>query len=413
MKRLISCLGKEELAEFMEAFRPLLSAVDFKAVAAKAVKAALVVSGAQRACLIIKNKKGKLVLKAGLPECGHALGNMECGSGFLRMMIKNGKYKLVSNPSSDACVGYMKDLVKTYKINSLLFVPLMYKEQDLGILVLDRTDGKRFSNAEIQKSRTAGEYISVAIWREYRRKTHEEDAVRDANLRALGENAAKVAHSLRNPLTGIGGLARRIQKKATAAAEGGKEMDPESILEYCRIIIGDTARMERHIRDVLAFAKISVQRMNLEPVFLDGFLRDTVMSLVKSHPKKMKVRFSIDPRLERVKVKIDASMLKFAFEDIVRNALEAEGSSVLKIKAKVVPANKIAVITFANNGEPIAKEIIEDVFSPFMTTKADGTGLGLASVKAAVKAHRGEVWVERKDDKSARYRTKFKIHLPL
>ncbi len=413
MKRLISCLDKREMAEFMGVLHPLFSAVDFRDVVRVSARVAETVSGAQRVCLIIKNKKGKLSVKAGLPAGEHSSGKLECGSAFLKSVIRAGKYKLISNPSSYSCVDYMKELIKTYKINSVLFVPLSHKEQDLGILVLDRTDGKRFSNPEIQKARTVGEYISAAIWREYRRKVQEDDAVRDANLRALGANAATVAHSLRNPLTGIGGLVRRIQKKAVATAEGGKEMNPESILEYCRIIIGDTKRMEDLIREVLVFAKISSQKMNKKPIFLDEFLRDTVRSLVKSHPKKMRTRFSIDARLSRVKVKIDRSILKFAFEDIVRNALEAEGSSILKIKAKVVPTKSIVVITFANNGEPIAKEVIRDVFNPFMTTKADGTGLGLANVKAAIEAHKGEVWAERKDDKSARYRTKFKVHLPL
>ena len=413
MKRLISCMNKNELADFMDALRPLLSAVNFAAVAKESARAALAVSGAQRACLIIINKKGALVLKAGLPVGGHETGKLECGSSFLKKVIKGGKYKLVSNPSGDACVGYMKELIKTYNINSLLFVPLLYKEQDLGILVLDKNDGKRFSNSEIQKARLAAEYISAAIWREYRRKSQEDDAVKDANLRVLGANSATVAHSLRNPLTAIGGLVRRIEKKAAAAAEGKGEMDPQSILDYCRIIVGNTDRMEGLIRDVLAFARISSKKMEWQSVFLDGFLRDTVKSLINGHPNNMRVRFSIDPRLSRIRVRIDPGMLRFAIEDIVRNALEAEGSSVLKIKAKVKPAKALIVITFANNGEPIAKEVIRDVFSPFMTTKADGTGLGLANVKASIEAHKGEVWVERKDDKSARYRTKFKIHLPL
>ena len=181
--------------------------------------------------------------------------------------------------------------------------------------------------------------------------------------------------------------------------------------------------MDRLVNDVLKFAGTSNKKMELQPVVLNSFLRETMTSFVKSHKKSISIKFSIDPRLGRTRINIDKNMIRFALEDIVKNAVEVPFSTTLKVKAKigknyekkgkVITMERVVVITLANNGEIIDKEVIKDVFNPFMTTKTNGTGLGLANARAIIEAHHGKIWVERKDDSAAKYRTKFKIHLVL
>ncbi len=421
-----NCVERRDFMELLAAIKPLAAAPDFKAVANIAVKIGMVVSGCGRASLIVANKRGELILKAGLPREGHQIGKIQYGENFLKAVLDSGKYKLVSSPLGGADVAYMKDLIMTFGISAILFLPLVYKGEDLGVLVLDKVGGK-FSNRDIRKAQMAAEYISAALWREYRRKLQEGDAVQGANLRALGENAATVAHSFRNPLMSMGGFLGRMKKKIAAAREAGVGEGVGEILEklhgYCEIVMEEKDRMSRRVDDIVRFAGTSARKMELRLVILDGFLREAVMSLVRGQSKKMKVRFSVQPCLGRARVKMDPDAVKFAIEDIVRNAIEANGSSTIKVKAKIgknhrrrgeaITTERVVIITIANDGEPIDEGVINEVFNPLMTTKSDGTGLGLANARAVVEAHHGRIWAEGKDNLEAKYRTKFKIHLPL
>jgi len=74
------------------------------------VESALMISGADRACLIIRNKKDELIIKAGSPQNAHGIGDKitpETGEMFLRQVMSNKSIVLIANPSEDRRVSYM------------------------------------------------------------------------------------------------------------------------------------------------------------------------------------------------------------------------------------------------------------------------------------------------------------------
>jgi signal transduction histidine kinase len=94
-------------------------------------------------------------------------------------------------------------------------------------------------------------------------------------------------------------------------------------------------------------------------------------------------------------VRIDAMMLRRALDNLVRNALEAlrpkVGQRPGQVRVRAAKEGGRAVLEVFDDGPGIALDDRERVFDPYMTTKPDGTGLGLPIVKKVVLEHGGEV----------------------
>jgi signal transduction histidine kinase len=110
-----------------------------------------------------------------------------------------------------------------------------------------------------------------------------------------------------------------------------------------------------------------------------------------SLPAEMTTVVTIDPMTPRVMGHYDP--LRRAFSNVLRNAAEAqEGRG--EIRVTLVPSEKGAEVRIADRGPGIRPSDRERVFQPYITTKADGTGLGLALVRQTIEAHGGTVVVE-------------------
>ena len=101
------------------------------------------VTGCQRACLIVRNNDGELVIREGYPTDGHGIGQIiteKTGKSFLTRMLEEAQSTvLVTHPEADERLAYMKDLVRCLGICSILFVPLFHRGVANGILVVDST----------------------------------------------------------------------------------------------------------------------------------------------------------------------------------------------------------------------------------------------------------------------------------
>ena len=100
-------------------------------------------------------------------------------------------------------------------------------------------------------------------------------------------------------------------------------------------------------------------------------------------------------------------MIKKEKLSALRNAVEASAKRVF-IRNTLNPKQGKIELSFANDGKIIDENIRGEIFEPFMTTKTDGTGLGLANVRAIIEAHNGEICIGNSGKV-----TEFKIFLPL
>lgn len=366
------------------------------------------VTGCERICLIVKNNAGDLVIREGYPRNGHGIGQIitrQTGKDFLMWMLEDMKSAvLINHPATDPRLGYMRDLVRTMGIRSVFFVPLFYKGAANGILVIDSTKEARqkFSD-DYRKIHILANLAAAAIEREKEKKRYEEEMIRKEKLSALGENSARVAHSIRNGLTAIGGFSRRILKTLD---ENEPERSCGDLRDYAKIITSSVEKLEKTVSNVLAFSRSA--KASFVPSNLNEFIISETDKLMKSEKRNgAVVRLALNKRLDRIKVSFDRHMLSNCLDDLFRNAVEASAKKVV-IKNDVKPKQGKIEISFANDGKTIDQNLRADIFEPFMTTKADGTGLGLANVRAIIEAHNGDIKLGSSDKV-----TEFKIFLPL
>src|SRR5271154_6287045 len=200
------------------------------------------------------------------------------------------------------------------------------------------------------------------------------------NLAALGELSAGIAHEFKNALATISGYAQLIR---------GETQDGEAH-DYAQNILDQTRNITHVVTEFLKYARpldISTDTVPLQPIV------DRVVSEVGEAMPKIRIR-SEGPFAS---VAGDEGLLRQAFLNLARNAAEAcaaaaNGGRVL-IRGEAVRQNENGFqrITVFDNGAGIPADVREKLFRPFFTTKANGTGLGLAVVQKIIVQHGGQV----------------------
>jgi len=223
----------------------------------------------------------------------------------------------------------------------------------------------------------------------------EEQLKRADRLSALGVLAAGVAHEIRNPLTGMKMI---VQLLSADLADGDTKREPLNIIQ------NEIERLERIIVNLLDFArpiKPQISAISL-PDILDGCLlllknqiNKTGLTLNKVYPPEI-------PPLQG-----DAGQLKQVFLNILTNAIQASKSGgVLEVAIQCQPAQVVAAIR--DTGVGIRSDRLRSIFDPFVTTKEDGTGLGLSVALRIMEEHGGHIEV----DSALGVGSTFSVHLP-
>jgi signal transduction histidine kinase len=392
-----------EAAELLLACR-----VDYQKTINVIVESAIGISGADRACLIIRNKKDELIIKAGSPQNAHTVGEKippENGEIFLRQVMNNESIVFIANPSEDRRVSYMRDLVTTCGISSILFLPLFFESESIGILVFDWLGGSKFSKEVTEKIKLVGRLASKAIGMVYKGRKEQEIILQEEKARILGEHSSQVAHIIRNSLMVIGGFSERLLKCLSKESRmGASKIHSElfnTLWESANIIDQESKKLERIVNDVIAYS--SLKKPVLEIYSINEFLKDELSNIALNSPKSI---LKLSKRLNGMHIAFDKKMLSMCMTDLIRYAAKASASRIV-IKTKLKPKQKEIIISVIHNGKEINPHIIKDIFSPFVTSEIDGTGLGLANVQSIITSHNGNICVLSGD------MTEFRITLPL
>ena len=211
-------------------------------------------------------------------------------------------------------------------------------------------------------------------------------------LAAIGEMAATVAHEIRNPLGGIRGFASLLARDIA-------EDDPRARL-VDKILIG-TKDLDRVVNELLEYTR--PVDLDPRPVACGEILR-AALAYLELDGRAVRVVDETEPSL---KVLADLDKMRQVFLNILLNAVQSiEGEGELRITASATSA--AVTIAIADTGCGIAPEDVDNVFSPFYTTKEKGTGLGLAVAGKIVESHAGALSVESELGKG----TTFFVRLP-
>jgi signal transduction histidine kinase len=207
-----------------------------------------------------------------------------------------------------------------------------------------------------------------------------------------------VGHDIRNPLQAI---TSELYLAKEAIANSPHIEDRTQTLESINIIEEQTDYISKIVSDLQDYAR------PLKPEYSEINLSGLIVSVFQTISIPDKIVLKIDVK-DFPKIKTDPTLIRRALTNLINNAIQAmpNGGNLKIIATKT--ENK-AVIAISDTGKGIPEEIKPKLFTPLVTTKAKGQGLGLAVVKRLVEALNGSITFESQEGKG----TTFTIQLPL
>jgi PAS domain S-box-containing protein len=216
----------------------------------------------------------------------------------------------------------------------------------------------------------------------------QESLLKLERLAAIGELAGMVGHDLRNPLTGIKNAAYYLEvKQGSCLDDNSKKM--------LEIIDNAIAHADKIIGDLQDYSReMQLELTNCSP---RSILKEA-SSMIRV-PDRVKI---VDSTLDKPLIRADKTKMVRVFINIIKNAVDAmpEGGT-LQIRSAQTDGS--VEISFADTGIGIPKENLGKLFSPLVTTKAQGMGFGLAICKRILEAHQGRITVQSVEGKGSTF----------
>ena len=303
------------------------------------------------------------------------------------------------------------DRLTGFRTKSAICVPLLLRNRPIGALqVINKKSGEPFFRSDLEILFAIAQHVSIAMENAslYRRleesfavttqelRITQEKLIRTERLASMSNLVQGVAHEIRNPITTIGGFARRIKKELG---------DNRKLEKYVDIILDETARLEYIVKRVQDFTE--TQSYSPSPTSIEPLVEEVLNSSMPQ-ANQLGVRIVKEMAPDLPQVRLDSSQLSVALANLVENALEAmpQGGT---LNLKVLREDRSLVITIKDTGCGIPKDQLTAIYDPFVTSKAKGAGLGLTLVNQVVSNHHGDIRITSEVQKG----TVVIIRLPL
>ncbi|MDR0291392.1 MAG: HAMP domain-containing protein [Elusimicrobium sp.] len=287
-----------------------------------------------------------------------------------------------------------------YKISRGKFDSLPKPEQmsdnevgDLGRTFIKMADSLKTQTEQIAKAKEEladeNTVLEKRVDERTRELSHATNAlVKKERLAAIGEMASIISHEIRNPLAVISNSAKLIK---ALSSSGNPKLEKQF-----NIIESEVRQANRIVEEVLGYARD--RKQILSDVGINSYIKDILS--VQPLPEKIKVEAVYDA--VDAAVRIDLEEMKQAVINLINNAVDVmSGSGTLGIGTKV--GKKVVCFYVCDDGAGMGADTLMKIFTPFFTTKARGTGLGLAVVKKAVANNRGKLFVESAKGKGSKF----------
>ncbi len=222
----------------------------------------------------------------------------------------------------------------------------------------------------------------VGYFRDLReRRRLEMELLRNERLATLGKMVARISHEIKNPLVTIGGFAGQL---------GGLTDLPDAARRKLSLIHQEVQRLEKFLTDMSTFIRGAAPQKTAGDLI--ALMRE-VAELMDASFKERSVTFHLHRESEIPTFAFDPGQIRQVLLNLFKNALEAmpQGGE-LTVTAGV--QGDTLVLTIADTGCGIPPEQMQNLFTPFATTKPEGTGLGLTIVRGLITQHQGEINIE-------------------
>ena len=243
-----------------------------------------------------------------------------------------------------------------------------------------RRDGHVFPvHLSVGEFEIDGQKHFTGILHDLSRRTELEERLREATaLARLGEMAAVIAHEVKNPLAAVRGAVQVIGSRLSNQNDGA----------VVKEIIARLDALNDLIQDLLVFARPpapKLGRVDLKPLI------ESVATLLKRDPAFTSLAIHIDG--EAPPALADANLVTIAVQNLLINAAQAQHGKG-DIRVMLSAQDGLSRVRIADQGPGIPAEIRAALFRPFKTTKARGTGLGMATAKRLLESQEGSIEVE-------------------
>jgi signal transduction histidine kinase len=259
-------------------------------------------------------------------------------------------------------------------IKSLLGVPLLVRDEPLGVLHVGSLTPRIFTASETELLQLVADRVAMAV---ERARLHEETL----ELDQLKLNFVAVAsHELRTPATSVYGIVATLRERGDTLSEEVKKQLEEALWEQ-------SIRLRRLIEQLLDLSRLDSSAIHVEPrrLSLDRFLGELIASIDVDD-----VRLEVQASLE---VLADPTAIERVVTNLVLNA-HRYGAPPVTVSAE--RADSYVRIAVEDEGPGVAEELQPRLFERFErgTGTNEGTGLGLSIAKAYARAHGGDLYYD-------------------
>jgi PAS domain S-box-containing protein len=247
----------------------------------------------------------------------------------------------------------------------------------------------------------AEESGAVVILRDVTRdREHEAKTIESERLNALMLLAAGMAHEIGNPLNSLNIHLQLIGRELAALPDEQRA----TLRDLLDVTQKEVQRLDGIITQFLR--AIRPAPLKLEPASVREIVQET-LDFLKHEIRDRDVLVEVELPDDLPAIPLDRQQIRQAFFNIIRNAVQAmTNGGLLKIAAKAT--DRFLAIAFKDTGPGIAPERLANMFEPFNTTKAEGSGLGLMIVQRIVRDHGGQMEIHSEP----RAGTTFTLFLP-
>jgi len=193
---------------------------------------------------------------------------------------------------------------------------------------------------------------------------------------AIGELSSRLAHDLRNPLAVIRGTIDILKERSNIQSD-------EYTTERLELVSDSIFRMTHQIDGVLDYVRktpIKKETHSLRKIIQNSFI-----------PIKIPANVTVILPENDIMYKCDSSKMDIVFGNLFVNSIQAINEEQGQIIIKIVETTNSVIIAIQDSGKGVANDQVEQIFEPLFTTKQEGTGLGLSSVKSVVEQHEGTI----------------------
>ncbi|MBM9537839.1 response regulator [Desulfobulbus alkaliphilus] len=286
--------------------------------------------------------------------------------------------------------------------DTFVIVPLYSPSRSLGVIIADHfVTRSAITTEQISALESFAGQASLAIehchlYMAMQRKiqelealTRELDKNKDLLIEAerystVGHMAAQLAHSIRNPITAIGGTARLLARKT----------EDRDTLQFFNLMISESEKIEKTLEDLFTFVeqvKPVLEKTHLLPLVH----RSLLLHFNTLHEQEIEQEVLLPE--EDPLINADPRLIQQALVHLIRNSVEAMPRGGLLTVAVRLEEGRVTIV-ISDSGEGLGSIHPARATDPFFTTKMIGTGMGLTLVKRIVEDHHGTLRLESREN---------------